>query len=220
MEILEKGIDIFKNIPRKYYLPLGVGCVGLMLFVYGIWVVVGKTQPRENSDFYNFSQTQVASNSAELPQATILVDVEGAVANPGVYHIVENARVQDALVAAGGLSGAGDRAWVAQHVNLAAKISDGTKIYIPTVGEIVSGQSAAAQVGPVSTNGVLGATTNQQIDINSASATDLDSLPGVGLATANKIISGRPYASVGDLLTKKVVSSKVFGQIKDMVIAQ
>ncbi|PIZ98145.1 MAG: transporter, partial [Candidatus Levybacteria bacterium CG_4_10_14_0_2_um_filter_35_8] len=67
----------------------------------------------------------------------------------------------------------------------------------------------------VSNSGIAGNTG--AINVNSASAQELDSLPGIGPVTAEKIISGRSYTSINDLLEKKVVSEKVFNQIKDKI---
>lgn len=192
--------------------------MGLILFAYGFWTLVYQPRLRENLQSSNFSQPSSASISAQSLQNTIKVDIEGAVTNPGVYSVGTDARVQDALVAAGGLSMSADRNWVASHVNLALKLTDGTKIYIPSFAEVTGGQ--AQQVSTqTNTGGILGA-QNQQIDINSASESDLDSLPGVGLATANKIIAGRPYASIQDLLNKKIVGAKEFEKIKDLIVVQ
>jgi competence protein ComEA len=140
---------------------------------------------------------------------TILVDVEGAVVKPGVYKLPVESRIQDGLIAAGGLSAKADREYVAKTLNLAIKLTDGTKIFIPTLGE------------PTGSEPVLGATTvgatNALINVNTASESQLDSLPGIGPVTAQKIISGRPYGSLDELLSKKIVSAKVYAQIKDKI---
>lgn len=90
---------------------------------------------------------------------------------------------------------------------MAAKVSDGSKIYIPRFGE----DSPIV----ISDSGIAGSTG--AINVNSAGAQELDSLQGIGPVTAEKIISSRPYGSVNDLLEKKVVSEKVFNQIKDKI---
>lgn len=219
MEIAEIGQEILQKIPKQYYLPLGAGCIGLILFVYGIGVMVINNQPREKSQFYNFSQDKPTGIQVQTAtQNTIVIDVEGAVTNPGVFHVSAEGRVEDALIAAGGLSGSADRQWVAQHVNLAAKISDGMKIYIPQNGEAASTTGQA--LGGINSGTDVSSLTNAASDINSASADQLDSLPGIGPVTAQKIIAGRPYSSIDDLLTKQVVTQKVFDKIKELIIAQ
>ncbi len=136
---------------------------------------------------------------------TITVEVAGAVKLPGVYEFEGTGRVQDALTKAGGLSGNADADYVEKAINRAAKLVDGQKIYIPTVGE-----------APSVTVPVLGSQTNQNgiISINGASQTELESLAGVGPATAKKIIAGRPFSDISELVEKKIITQKVFDQIK------
>ncbi len=147
---------------------------------------------------------KIISASPSLASAEILVDVGGAVNVPGLYRLGSEARVADAVKAAGGLSTDAD----SRQINLAAKVSDGQKVFIQKVGE--RGQSAVTgQVAGVSVGGL--------ININTATSSDLDTLPGIGPATASKIISSRPYSSLNDLVLKKAVSSSVFEKIKDKI---
>lgn len=203
--ILEGLFDKVKKIPSSLYLPLAIGLVGFVFF--GIGLIELLKPPPQPVNLPVETETK-----PPVPVASLTVDVEGAVQNPGVYHVQSTGRMQDALIAAGGLSSNADREYVSKKINLAAKLVDGGKVYIPSIGENQSGSSSE-------TTTVLGDTTSQ-IDINSASADTLDSLPGVGLATAQKIIAGRPYSNVEELLAKKVVSQKVFNEIKDKVVAQ
>jgi competence protein ComEA len=136
------------------------------------------------------------------------VDIEGAVVIPGVYKLTQNSIIQDALVASGGLSAAADRDWVSKNINLAAKLSDGAKIYIPKIGEITT---SSPQTSTTDTS------TSALVNINTASSDALDALPGVGPVTVDKIVNGRPYQNINELLDKKVVSSKVFSEIKDKI---
>src|SRR5206468_190887 len=106
-------------------------------------------------------------------------------------------RVQDAVRAASGFATDADQQKVSQTLNLAAKLSDTMKIYIPRIGD-------------TQTSSVLDASTlsdqngnSAVVNINTASASDLDALPGIGQVTAQKIIDNRPYTSVDDLQTKK-----------------
>lgn len=209
-QIMEK----LRAIPRQYYLPLAVGCIGTILFGYGLIVLLGNNQPQEKFELSQSSKSNKSQNSATTSENKIKIDVEGAVVRPGVYSIAQNGRVQDALVASGGLAASADRVWVAQHINLAGKLGDGMKVYIPQAGEVLTTSGGGMSTG----TDVLGSSTSQ-IDINSATSDQLDSLPGVGPVTAQKIISNRPYSSVDDLVNKKVVTQKVFDKIKDQIVA-
>lgn len=196
----------FISLLKKHYLPLGLGFLGLIFFVYGLISLLGSQQSGSKEIIFEVGSDE----QTEAGKKSLFVDVEGAVVRPGVYKLSGDARIQEALIAAGGLASHADRTWVAKSLNLAYRLTDGAKIYIPATGENI----------PAS-NTVLGAesigSVNGLIDINSASEKELDTLSGIGPVTAQKIISGRPYASVEDLLSKKIVGSKVFSQIKDKI---
>ena len=144
----------------------------------------------------------LAANEAVSPD-TIWVDVGGAVSNPGVYQLSADARVKDALVAAGGVTEEADRTYFSKLINLAARLKDGEKLYIPFVAE----KSGKAVLGETST----------LININSASDQELDGLPGIGPARAGEIIRNRPYKTTDELVSKKIVSASVFEQIRDKI---
>ena len=131
--------------------------------------------------------------TAPSPAPVLLVHVAGAVVEPGVYQLVGDARVRDAIVAAGGPTATAD--WNA--LNLAASISDGVKVYVPNVGEELPPSLTAPSVDPA------GSIPSGPIDVNAATTDELESLPGVGPATAAAIVTERerngPFLDVDDL---------------------
>ena len=200
---------------KQNWLPLALGLLGLILFTYGLIALLGSAS---NKSDLTFESAKSASDSAKTNAQNIIVDVEGAVVKPGIYSLNQGSRVQDALILALGLSEKADRNWVEKNLNLAAKLSDGVKIYIPRLGETnppAGGSSMDVVKGVSSGTDVLDSTA--LININNASAGELDTLPGVGPVTAQKIIDNRPYIAIDELLSKKSVNSKVFSQIKDKV---
>jgi len=164
------------------------------------------------------SKNHVGSSSVEVldnatPSQSVLgksesgkiaVDVSGGVIHPGVYHLSFGSRVEDALIASGGLSSDADRSWVDKNLNRAAKLTDGQKIFVP-----LSKNSNVAQSESMS-NGNL-------ININAASISELDSLPGIGQVYGQSMIDNRPYSDVSDLVSKKVLKQSVYDKIKDKV---
>jgi competence protein ComEA len=206
---IESVFAQYSPILKKYWLPLALFLVGLMFFIYGLIGLIGSASKQEDIAFQNTNSTSNSVKTGPAAQASILVDVEGSVVAPGVYKLAQDSIIQDALVSSGGLSAAADRDWVSKNINLAAKLSDGAKIYIPKAGDAVTQNPQAPASGTIS--------SSSQVNINTASSDALDTLPGVGPATAGKIINGRPYANVNDLLDKKIVSSKVFAGIKDKI---
>ncbi len=204
-------------ILKQYAIPIALGLFGLIFLGYGL--ISSLVPKHENQDILSEAATdESVPKSKPLQAQNLAIDIEGAVLKPGVYKLSKDARVQDALISAGGLSDKADREKVSKGLNLASKVIDGGKIYIPFVGESVSAVSLA-QVGGVadSSQSVMGESTTGMINVNTASSQELDSLPGVGAVTAGKIISNRPYGSVDELLSKKVVGASVYGKIKDKI---
>lgn len=199
LELLSERI---KPILKQNWLPLTLALVGLVFFIYGLISLFGASKSEEIS----FTREDSASQNA----AQIVIDIEGAVIKPGVYKLPQGSIIQDILVASGGLSLDADRDFVAKNINLAGKLTDGAKIYIPKLDETTN--ESTTQVLGVGGGG-------GEININTASAESLDTLIGIGPVTASKIIDNRPYLTINDLLDKKVVSAKVFSQIKDKITA-
>lgn len=199
---------------KRYWIPLALAFLGIVFIGYGAVALLGSSSGQE-------SQVVFTEDASAKKETKITVDVEGAVLKPGVYDIIADARIKDALAAAGGLSQEADRVWISKNLNLAAKLTDSAKLYIPTTGE--SATQASSGVKDASSAGSSGVvvgssgsvTSSGLININSATAKELDTLPGVGAVTAEKIINGRPYASIQELLDRKIVSSRVFGEIKE-----
>lgn len=210
-ELFERYLQL-----KQYLLPISIGLMGFVLVAFGI--ISSFSQKKEDISFQNTTQQVDATSSAKVSTKEIIVDVEGAVIKPGVYHLSSDARLQDALIASGGVSGDADTSFIEKKINLAAKLIDGGKLYIPKTGEQISN-------GQIDTQAVSGqtslSTTDQSasININDASSVQLDALPGIGQVTTQKIINGRPYTDTQELLTRKIVSTKVFNEIKDKITA-
>lgn len=137
------------------------------------------------------------------PPPLIVVDVEGAVARPGVVRLASGARVADALAAAGGMTPDADPT----ALNKAAALRDGARVYVPRHGEIPPA-------------GSVGSGSERKLDINQASATELEALPGIGPSTAARIVRAREtkaFAKVEELQTRGLVTARVFSDIRDLV---
>ncbi len=201
----EDSASVIPQFIRANLFLFIVASLGVVLLSVGLFAVL---RSHEDGVIIEKADSSVTENPTPSPLREIVVDVEGAVNRPGIYTLGENSREQDAIKAAGGVSSKADMTAIAKGMNMAAKLSDGMKLYIPFLGE-----QPAATVGDQS---VAGASTGS-ISINSASESQLESLPGVGAVTAEKIISNRPYNSLGELTSKKAVTSSVFQKIKDLI---
>lgn len=133
----------------------------------------------------------------------IVVDVEGAVARPGVVRLASGARVADALAAAGGTTPDADPA----ALNKAAALRDGARVYVPRYGEAPPA-------------GSIGSESERRVDINHASTAELESLPGIGPSTAARIVRARElkaFSKVEELQTRGLVTARVLSDIRDLV---
>ena len=145
----------------------------------------------------------------------IVVEIAGEVERPGVYKLPKNSRIGDLLVAAGGVSPNADRDWMEKSLNRAARLADGTKIYIPAVNER-SGVLSANNLGVAGgSDAVRGSGGSDLININLASQKELETLPGIGPVYAQNIIEHRPYSNLEELVSKGAISQKVFDKIKN-----
>jgi competence protein ComEA len=152
-------------------------------------------------------------------QAPISVHVIGAVPRPGLYEFPENARVQDAIDAAGGLLAEADE----NALNLAALLEDGQQLDIPyQAGSAPSEFDSGSGDLPSSDNGTAGDEQNNElVNINTATIEELDSLPGIGPTTAQKIIDYRaengPFSVIEDIMNVSGIGPATFEDIRDLI---
>jgi len=150
----------------------------------------------------------VAGAQASPSAGLVLVDVAGWVRRPGVYEFATGARVIDAIEAAGGARPGA----MLEALNLAAPLADGTQILVPREGE-------AGAVPPVAAGSGSGAAG--LVNVNTASATELETLPGIGEVIAQRIVDHRtangPFASVDQLLDVSGIGDSILGSIRELV---
>lgn len=150
--------------------------------------------------------------------AVVIVHVAGAVMEPGVYPVAEGSRVEAAVKAAGGLSPQA----CPEAVNLARVVADGEQVYVPTVEEVESGSAPPGAAGAAGgAAGAVGAGSASKVNINTADAAGLDALPGVGPATAQRIVADReangPFTSPEDIMRVSGIGQKKFEQMASMI---
>ena len=172
-----------------------------------------------SSDSQASDDAQDADGQASPAPAGIAVYVSGAVASPGVYTLAEGARACDAVEAAGGLREDAS----ADSVNLARKLADGEQLAIPTQEQAASGAASQAGGAAVSDVGAAGSSAQanaalRPVNINTAGLEELDSLSGVGPATAQAIIDEReangPFSSIEDIQRVSGIGEKKFEKLK------
>lgn len=184
----------------------------------------GKDVERQDGDTgaHTVGEGGISNAEGRAATASFMVHVTGAVVHPGVYRVAADARVQDAVDVAGGLTVEA----ASDAVNLARPVADGEQIRIPTQEEVqVNGVGAlyqgAAGSGAVSNPGVLPAASDGLVNINTATETELDALPGVGPATAAAIVlereEGGPFAKPEDITRVPGIGEKKYAKLKDAI---
>ena len=198
--------------------PLAVGIVCvivLILVVGGIWMVGAfPTQSQsfsiDGNEVQDTSDGTEASSEEEQPSMAI-VHVSGAVASPGVYMVPETARVNEVIEAAGGM---GEDA-APDSLNLARAVVDGEQIIVPTQEQV------QAQTQELGAAGVAGSAATAKVNINSASIEQLDALPGIGVATAEKIIADReqngPFSSPEDIKRVSGIGDRKYKELAELI---
>jgi competence protein ComEA len=160
------------------------------------------------------STLEEAPRADEASSSVVVVHVTGAVRSEGVYELAAGSRATDAVDAAGGLLG--DAA--PEAVNLARVLTDGEQLHIPTEDEQTVGGQVPAAGAPQP------GAANSVVNINTADVSALDTLPGVGPSTAQKIVADRetngPFASVDDLGRVSGIGPKRLEQLRELVCVQ
>ena len=163
------------------------------------------------------------SNKIEEETTKIIVHVSGAVRNEGIVELKEKARIADAIEMAGGIT---EDAYM-KDVNLATILEDGMKIYIPTKEEVEKqGENINDSVSKdtnldIYNNGSNTSKKNNKVNINTASKEELDTLPGIGESTANKIINYRKengkFKTIEEIKEVSGIGDSKYEQIKNLI---
>lgn len=160
------------------------------------------------------------AGASQAAPAPLRVHVGGAVAAPGVYGLAEGARVLDAVEAAGGFAEGAAR----DALNLARAVSDGEQVVVPSEADIAAQEAVSAGAGGAAAGAGASAAAGGaggKVNINTASAAQLDTLPGVGASTAEKIVADReangPFKTVEDLKRVSGIGDKKFAALADAI---
>lgn len=198
--------------PRRIDVPhvkvIGtLATAGAVLLVW--WLLSGRPQTSEPTEPLAFATTGVPSASAKTPATELVIDVIGKVRKPGIVTVPKGSRVYEAIEAAGGLKGRPDTS----ALNMARVLSDGEQILVGM---------EPAQVSAPAATGVGGAVPGAKVNLNTATAEQLDTLPGVGPVTAQAILDWREengrFGSVEDLLDVKGIGDATLDELRDFVI--
>jgi len=196
----------------NYRYSLSLLLFGLLLLGLGVLYAKGIFNQNEQVEI-------IESSTVTGGASQIVVEIAGAVEKAGVYKLPTESRVEELLIAAGGISADADRTWIDKMINRAAKLTDGQKIYIPKADEQLTDVTAKNSGDNKLYQGVAGVSTGGLININSSTQKELEDLPGIGPVYAQSIIEHRPYSSLEELTSKGALKQNVYEKIKDLVTA-
>lgn len=227
-KVKEKIKGAITNIRKldKDYIVIGIIIIAVIIFIV---LNIGKVtefnkEEKENTTINasieesknDIEEKEIKENKEETKEmgTGIFVHIDGWIQNPGVYEIKENDRVNTIIEKAGGLKEGAS----IKSINLAARLSDGDKIYIPNREE--EKQIETTEVKRNNT-GTVKITKNSKININKASISELKQITGIGESTANKIIDYRDnvgkFKKIEDIKEVKGIGDSKYESIKDKI---
>jgi competence protein ComEA len=193
-------------LQRRRLFLAAVGSLVLILFLGRFVLGAGTTTPAAPLP----PPPAVGTGVTGLPSSRVVVDVVGAVRRPGLYRLAQGSRIADAVARAGGATGKADLA----QVNLAAPLADGEQVVVPRRGGVASATSTGGAASP----GAPAA----PVQLSTATLEQLDTLPGVGPVTAQKILDYREkhgaFSSVDALDAVPGIGPKRLEQLRDLVV--
>ncbi len=139
----------------------------------------------------------------------IKVDIQGAVKKPGIYQLELGQRLADLIASASGFTKDADSVFISKSLNLATELKDQEKVYIPFLVEKNNDSGTAS-----GNDATQVAESTDLISINQASLATLQTLSGIGAVKAQAIIDNRPYSTLDDLVTKKVISENLLNNLR------
>lgn len=227
-KVKEKIKGAITNVRKldKDYIVIGIIIIAVIVFIV---LNIGKVtefnkEEKENTTINasieesknDIEEKEIKENKEETKEmgTGIFVHIDGWIQNPGVYEIKENDRVNTIIEKAGGLKEGAS----IKSINLAARLSDGDKIYIPNREE--EKQIETTEVKGNNT-GTVKITKNSKININKASISELKQITGIGESTANKIIDYRDnvgkFKKIEDIKEVKGIGDSKYESIKDKI---
>ena len=206
---------------RSDRMMIAAGGCALVLAAAGAWLAFAPAAPEDGATAGGAIALPSAPASTAPPSqparsGTIVVDVQGGVALPGVRELPAGSRVAEAVAAAGGYGPDADLTAAAATINLAQPLTDGEQIRVPRIGDVPAAPPAAATAsGPPAAPGA-GTVTGGAVNLNTATPEELEALPGIGPVTVQKIVAARqeqPFAPLDDAVQRGVINR---GQLEDI----
>lgn len=235
--------DYIKNLSQKQKIVIII-VITVIIAGVGYFAYATETEKQNETNLEIAKTEEKEDDEKENKEEKIIVHLSGAVEKEGIIELNENSRMADAIEKAGGLK---ENACI-DEINLAYKLEDGMKIYIPTKEECKKQTTSngteintgKTNSGGASSNGgtsITGATSNGgtsitgtsgnnmkkqgKVNINTASQTELETLPGIGPSTALKILNYRKekgkFKKIEDIKEVSGIGDSKYNKIKDLI---
>ena len=213
---------MFENLNKKQKTIILI--IAIIVAIGMIYFIYNKNQIRSDIDLESeilISNTSENKTNVELQEDLVVIHITGSVKNPGIVKLKYGSRIEDAIEAAGGLTENAD----ITNVNLAYVLDDGVKIRIPSITDEKNGDEQILEDGSgeniiEETNMTLGAST-KEVNINKATETELQSLPGIGASLASRIIEYRnqngKFSKIEDIKNVNGIGDSKYDNIKDFI---
>ncbi len=201
------SFSLWKIFSPQYLLGILSSILGSFTLagaIFSLHKVVFQSTPQvylPHSDAWQEAwRQQFSPELQENTQGHAFVEIAGAVEKPGVYQVSGDSRLQEVFLQAGGFHSQADQRYIHQSLNLARRVADQEKVYVPFQGEDIS-------IHPAD----LKNNTNVSVEknVNMASSSDLMSVAGIGTARATKILEGQPYSSREDFFSRSGLSENL-----------
>ena len=196
---------------------VAAGGGALVLAAAAAWMLlsptIGVATPAASADPFALPSQAALAPASSATADTVVVDVQGGVAEPGIRELPAGSRVADAIAAAGGYAVDADLEAAAERINLAEPLVDGGQVRIPRIGEAVAAAAPGADPAEPAGGGGSGGGI---LNLNTATPEELEALPGIGPVTVQKIVAARqeaPFASLEDAVQRGVLNR---GQLEDL----
>lgn len=229
---------------KKYKTRIIAGLFVLLVILTGVYFLKRGEKKSENIEIRTRQSDQSGRSDQSDKKSTldiskegeIVVDISGAVKNPGVYKLSYQSRIVDLLRLSGGVLSDSAGKWVSKKLNLSEKLQDSQKVYIPFDWDVVVddvgsvdplnlSDASSAQNGETSVSGGTqgqdtsagSANISNKINVNIASKDLLDTLSGIGPTYAQRIIDNRPYKNISDVITKTKIPQTTLSKIQNLI---
>lgn len=213
---------MFENLNKKQKTIILI--IAIIVAIGMIYFIYNKNQIRSDIDLESeilISNTSENKTNVEIQEDLVIIHITGSVKNPGIVKLKDGSRIEDAIEAAGGLTENAD----ITNVNLAYVLDDGVKIRIPSITDEKSGDEQILEEGSgeniiEETNMTLDAST-KEVNINKATETELQTLPGIGASLASRIIEYRnqngKFSKIEDIKNVNGIGDSKYDNIKDFI---